>query len=53
MVKNEREVDMSKSGKKPRPKFDAKKFEETGEAPHKKEKDWGFDEIARSKSRRH
>jgi len=42
---------MSKSAKKPRPKFDAKKFDESGEAPRKKEKDWSFDDIVRSKTR--
>lgn len=43
---------MSKSGKKPRSKFDAKKFEAAGEKEQKKERDWGFDEIARSKTKR-
>jgi len=43
---------MSKQGKKPRQKFDAKKFEVSKESKEKKEKDWGFDEIARSKTRR-
>ena len=42
---------MGKSGKKPRQKMSAKQFE-TGPAPEKKEKDWSFDEIARSKTRR-
>ena len=43
---------MGKSGKKPRQKkLDAKKFEGAGERAPKKEKDWGFDDIARSKGR--
>ena len=42
---------MSKSGKKPRHnKMDAKKIAPEGK-PQKKEKDWGFDEILRSKRR--
>lgn len=41
---------MSKSGKKPRHKLDSKNFEEGKKSP-KKEKDWGFDDIARSKKR--
>lgn len=43
---------MGKSGKKPRTKFDAKKFEAGADNERKKEKDWGFDEIARSKTKR-
>lgn len=43
---------MSKSGKKPRQKYDSKKFEAAGDKEAKKEKDWGFDEIARSKTKR-
>jgi len=42
---------MGKSGKKPRAKVDAKKFEDAGET-RKKEKDWSFEDIARSKTRR-
>ena len=42
---------MGKSGKKPRQKISARQFQ-TGAAPIKKEKDWSFDEIARSKTRR-
>ena len=42
---------MGKSGKKPRHnKMDAKKFEGPGKK-QEKEKDWGFDEILRSKRR--
>jgi len=44
---------MSKSGKKPRhKKMDVRKVD--GKAPEKKkrEDDWGFEEIARSKTRR-
>jgi len=43
---------MGKSGKKPRQKFDPKKFETDSQGPKKKEKDWSFDDIARSKTRR-
>ena len=43
---------MSKRGKKPRQKFDPKSFEATKEKQKKEEKDWGFDEIARSKTHR-
>jgi len=47
------EVFMGKSGKKPRQKLSARQFEPSaGDAPKKKEKDWSFDEIARSKTRR-
>ncbi len=42
---------MSKSNKKPRQKFDPRSFEPTAEAK-KKEKDWGFEDIARSKTHR-
>jgi len=38
--------------KKPRPKLDPKKYDGPGESDKKKEKDWGFDDIARSKTRR-
>jgi hypothetical protein len=43
---------MGKSGKKPRQKLSPRQFETGGTAPVKKEKDWSFDEIARSKTRR-
>ncbi len=39
---------MGKSGKKPRRKEDVRKVGD-GQKPAKKEKDWGFDDIARSK----
>ena len=42
---------MGKSGKKPRQKLEARRFEDSG-PKEKKEKDWSFDEIARSKTRR-
>ena len=42
---------MGKSGKKPRLRMDARKFEE-GASPKKKDQDWSFDDIARSKTRR-
>ena len=45
-----KEQAMSKSGKKPRSKMQARQFEASAEKK-KKEKDWGFDEILRSKSR--
>ena len=44
---------MGKSSRKPRPKFDPKKFEPGMESTKKKERDWTFDDIVRSKSRRH
>lgn len=43
---------MGKSAKKPRKKTNAQTLDITGPAPKKKEKDWSFDEIARSKTRR-
>ena len=43
---------MGKSGKKPRQKMDAKQFEGAGEKKPKKERDWSFDDIARSKPHR-
>ena len=43
---------MGKSGKKPRQKVDAKKYEEGKKTPKKKEDDWSFEDIARSKTRR-
>jgi len=40
-------------GKKPRKnKMDPKQFEAAGEAKKKKERDWTFEDIARSKTRR-
>lgn len=38
--------------KKPRQKFDPKKFDPESQKQSKKEKDWSFDDIARSKTRR-
>ena len=43
---------MGKAGKKPRQKMSAQSVGE-GNSPKKKEKDWSFDDIARSKTRRH
>ena len=43
---------MGRSSKKPRQKFDPKKFAPVQEAEKKKEKDWTFEDIVRSKSRR-
>ncbi|MBU0467860.1 MAG: hypothetical protein KKD07_06665 [Candidatus Omnitrophica bacterium] len=45
---------MGKSGKKPRQKLNSKSFEpDSGSsAPKKKERDWDFDDIARSKTPR-
>jgi len=43
---------MGRSSKKPRMKFDPKKFDDSVTASKKKEKDWTFDDIVRSKSRR-
>jgi len=44
---------MGKSGKKPRAKMNARKFEQgPKKESNRKEDDWGFDEIARSKTRR-
>ncbi len=43
---------MGKAGKKPRKKENVRQHGE-GEKPKKKEKDWGFDEILRSKTRRY
>ncbi len=40
---------MGKSGKKPRKKLNARKAEGAGESKPKKERDWSFDDIARSK----
>jgi len=38
--------------KKPRQKIDPRKIRGEGGEKKKKEKDWGFDDIARSKTRR-
>jgi hypothetical protein len=43
---------MGRSSKKPRQKFNPKKFEGVKESEKKKEKDWTFEDIARSKARR-
>ncbi len=43
---------MGKAGKKPRQKMDSRKFEDTGNQKPKKEKDWSFEDIARSKLHR-
>ncbi|MBF0385491.1 MAG: hypothetical protein HQL27_06425 [Candidatus Omnitrophica bacterium] len=43
---------MSKSNKKPRVKFNPRSFEPAAQAEQKKDKDWSFDDIVRSKSRR-
>ncbi len=42
---------MGRSGKKPRVKINPRQFEPSPVAK-KKEKDWSFEEIARSKTRR-
>ena len=42
---------MGKSGKRNKQKMDPKKFDVPQDSP-KKDKDWSFDEIARSKTRR-
>lgn len=45
---------MSKSSKKPRQKkMDPRQIHGEGDKKPKKEKDWGFDEILRSKRRGH
>jgi len=43
---------MGKSGKKPRRKMDARKVEGAETSKPKKERDWSFEDIARSKLRR-
>jgi len=43
---------MGKSGKKPRKKLDARNVEGAGKPKPKKESDWSFDDIARSKPHR-
>jgi len=40
---------MGKSGKKPRKKMDVRRAEEGGKSKPKKERDWSFEDIARSK----
>lgn len=40
---------MGKAGKKPRQKMDAKKFDDVEKPKSKKERDWSFEDIARSK----
>ena len=42
---------MSSRSRKPRQKLDPKKFTPGAESQPKKEKDWSFDDIVRSKSR--
>ena len=42
---------MGRSGRKPRTKMDPKSAAD-GTSPKKKEKDWSFEDIARSKTRR-
>jgi len=49
---NTKERTMGKSGKKPRKKLDAKTADFGEESRPKKERDWSFDDIARSKLRR-
>ena len=43
---------MGKTNKKPRKKLDARNVEGAGESRPKKERDWSFDDIARSKLHR-
>lgn len=38
--------------KKPRPKMDPKQHAESSPSKKKEDKDWGFEDIARSKTRR-
>lgn len=40
---------MGKSGKKPRQKMDVRKFDGEKKPKSKKERDWSFEDIARSK----
>ena len=42
---------MSRNKNKTRQKLDPKKFDPTVESQHKKEKDWTFEDILRSKTR--
>ncbi len=44
---------MGKSGKKPRKNMDSKQHGNVPPKPKKKEADWSFDDIARSKTRRY
>ena len=43
---------MGKASKKPRQKMDVRKFESAEISKEKKERDWSFDDIIRSKPRR-
>ena len=43
---------MGKSGKKPRKKMDVRQVEGEGTSKPKKERDWSFEDIARSKLHR-
>jgi hypothetical protein len=43
---------MGRSGKKPRKKLDSRKVEGAKESQPKKERDWTFEDIARSKLHR-
>jgi len=43
---------MGKSGKKPRKKMNARAVEGAAESKPKKERDWSFEDIARSKLHR-
>jgi len=43
---------MGKSSKKPRKKMDARKIETGETSKPKKDRDWSFDDIARSKPHR-
>ena len=43
---------MGKSGKKPRKKIDTRDADGAGKSKPKKERDWSFDDIARSKLHR-
>ena len=49
---NIEEKKMGKSGKKPRKKLDARNVDDGGKPKPKKENDWSFDDIARSKLHR-
>ncbi len=44
---------MGKSAKKPRKKVNLKQFDGSQSKPKKKESDWSFEDIARSKTRRY
>jgi len=43
---------MGKSGRKPRQRMSARQHEGSTSTPKKKEQDWSFEDIARSKTRR-